>query len=395
MNQVFQIRGAGVLSCYGSGLQAAVNGINNGECRLNLLNSQLNSSGEDIWVSQLNREDDIDQLGVEVINQALNHCQVRPTESELQKCGLFVGTVSSDSRKVEMEYRQKRLQGEDPAPLCGPSGGRLATRLADSFSLGGPVVTINTACSSSLNALYQAMLYIQEGKIERALVMGIDVLNAMVVFGFRSLMLLSDDGCHPFDAKRAGIQLGESLSAIILEKSNTSQGVSSGDSENIFSGNSFGNADLYLPYCRNTHSHPTALDPEGFEANEVMKAALESVSVSPDNIVAVKAHGTGSREGDASEMIALARLFPDGVPLTSLKRYLGHSMGAAALSELVVYLACLESGFVPKCLGYSQTDISPSIDALYEHFTGIGGYHLLNFFGFGSSLSSLVIKWKG
>ena len=79
-------------------------------------------------------------------------------------------------------------------------------------------------------------------------------------------------------------------------------------------------------------------------------------------------------------------------PFTSLKRYVGHTMGASGILELVVFLGCIRSGFVPATLGFATND--PEFDAapLEDHRSTDGGVFLFNSFGFGGSCVSLVLE---
>ena len=75
--------------------------------------------------------------------------------------------------------------------------GGLAEAIARRFGLRGPDYTINTACTSSANALIYADAMIREGLIDHALIVGLEIFNVITALGFQSLALLAPGGMRP------------------------------------------------------------------------------------------------------------------------------------------------------------------------------------------------------
>jgi 3-oxoacyl-(acyl-carrier-protein) synthase len=193
-------------------------------------------------------------------------------------------------------------------------------------------------------------------------------------------MLLDVDGCRPFDRSRRGIQVGEAAGAVVLELANP-------DDASDGAPWLLGGASRCDPF------HMTASSPDGSGAEAVMRAACAQSGVDPADIVAIKAHGTGTPDNDAAEGHALRRLFGDAVPpFASLKRYLGHTMGAAGTVELAAFLGCLQAGFMPACAGFEQDDPEVGVVPLRRHAAFAGGTVMLNYFGFGGNSVSLLVR---
>jgi 3-oxoacyl-[acyl-carrier-protein] synthase II len=101
----------------------------------------------------------------------------------------------------------------------------------------------------------------------------------------------------------------------------------------------------------------TAPDPSGAGVASATRAALEGLA--PWDLGWIKTHGTGTRLNDAAECAGLAGVFGDllpGLPLTSLKPALGHTLGASPALEAVGTVLALEQGVIPPTLGYAEAD---------------------------------------
>ena len=90
--------------------------------------------------------------------------------------------------------------------------------LQRALGLENVAVTVATACSSSAKAFAQGARLLELGVCDAALVGGVDSLCGSVLFGFNSLELVSREPCRPFDAERAGINIGEAAAFALLER---------------------------------------------------------------------------------------------------------------------------------------------------------------------------------
>jgi len=294
---------------------------------------------------------------------------------EIRKLGIFLGTSSNEIGVLESRYQFDLQTATDPYPLRINGFGELMAFIAQQFDIQGPQYNFVTACSSSANALTYAAQMIDAGKIEHALVVGTESFNYMSIFGFHAMMLLSDKQCLPFDARRDGIVLGEGVGALVL-------GARPRDNRSFYIKSGANLCDT---------GGVTSSSPEAIA--KVMQTALTRASLYIDDIPVIKAHGTSTVSNDTAEGQAMSMLFNDKVPpFTSLKPYLGHTMGACGAVELICLLACLGDGFIPKTPGFSQQDETLQISPLTQALPFTRGNIMLNFFGFGGNNSTFILS---
>ena len=260
---------------------------------------------------------------------------------------------------------------------CGAS-----TDLAVEF-LGGAKfsTTLSTACSSATNAIIYGANLIRSGKFQCVVCGGSESLSAYHFHGFNSLMILDKEPCRPFDATRAGLNLGEGAAYLVLEteESALKRGVKP---IAVLSG--WGNAcDAF---------HQTASSPDGEGAFLAMRKALEMAGVELSAIDYINAHGTGTPNNDASESAAIKRIFGESLPpVSSTKAFTGHTTSASGSIKAVFCLLALQHGFVPLQLNWSTPDpscIVPQTEPLEKELRNI----LCNAFGFGGNDSSIILS---
>ncbi|MCA9750149.1 MAG: hypothetical protein KC414_13655, partial [Romboutsia sp.] len=95
--------------------------------------------------------------------------------------------------------------------------GDITSQIVDFINFTGFTSTISTACSSSANAILFGMKLINSNYLDRVIVGGTDCLTKFTLNGFRSLMILSDEECKPFDHNRKGLNLGEGAGYLVME----------------------------------------------------------------------------------------------------------------------------------------------------------------------------------
>lgn len=290
----------------------------------------------------------------------------------------IVGTSTSGILETELGYRAR-----DPATGALPATVRYAT--AHNFSalagfvrhaaaLGGPALTISTACSSSAKVFATAARWIAAGLCDAALVGGVDTLCGTTLYGFAALQLVSPAPCRPFDVARDGLSLGEGAGFALLERAPSAARrlalVGYGES-----------VDAY---------HMSAPHPEGLGARLAMAAALESSGRAARDIGCVQAHGTATRNNDAVEARAIAAVVGDRAPVTSIKGFFGHTLGAAGIVGAVGALLSLEEGFIPGTV--NTTAVDPACGARIQLRTVERRLAavLVNALGFGGNNASLV-----
>lgn len=298
-------------------------------------------------------------------------------DDKLFEVPLFLGSSSLMIGRSEQAYRSA-LAGSDPraVPLPESGYGRLADELGDRFGLSPRRYSFNTACTSSANALLYAAEHVADGRAEHALVVGAESLNELTVRGFRSLQLMAPERCRPFDADRNGIVFGEGAAAVVVSRSGTGGWRWRGGDNGIDT------------------TGVTASDPRRMAG--VIRAALDRADVAPGQLVATKAHGTGTWQNDHSELEAMGRVFDSAVPpFASLKGALGHTLGGCGLIELVAATWAVERGCFPASTGFRETADGAPVRPLEAAMASRPGCYLFDYFGFGGSNTAFVMEWDG
>lgn len=259
---------------------------------------------------------------------------------------------------------------------CGAS----TEAIAEYCGIEGYRTTISTACSSAANAIIHGVRLLKHRVLDAVLVGGTDSLSAFTLNGFKSLMILDDALCRPFDNSRAGLNLGEGAGYLLLQREEDC----SGDYYCSISGYS----------NRNDAFHQTASSENGEGAYLSMKEAVDISGLSLDSINYINVHGTGTCNNDMSEGIAMKRLFGDIVPMfSSTKVYTGHTLAAAGGIEAVFSVLSVSKGYVYSTFNFKSPieglDISPCTEfTINSNIKNV----LSNSFGFGGNCSSILFS---
>lgn len=239
------------------------------------------------------------------------------------------------------------------------------TQLGKMLDWQGPVFWINTACTSSLNAILAAKMAIQAGLIQDALVIGLELENNLTLAGFAGMQLLSPDKAQPFAARRSGLVLGEAVAAIALSKQ-PGQWRIAGGAQVIDS------------------SQVSGASTTAYQA--MLLLTLDRAKLAPGQIDLIKVQAAGSIPNDAIEAAALRNFFTGVPPLLSLKTFLGHTLGASGAAELALLLAILEQQQWPNIALDADTldtslgvnfaaELPPQLQHILIANLGFGGSH--------------------
>ncbi len=249
-----------------------------------------------------------------------------------------------------------------------------ASDLSKEFGFSEFTMSINTACTSSANALLEAKNLINAGVIEQAIVVGLEIFSPVMSSGFYSMDLLSKTHPKPFDVNRDGLVLGEAVAGMVLGKADSTWSLEGGFS--------------------NCNSQTiTSVSQSGEECVEVMQKALENSTLHVEDITALKAHATGSNSNDLAEINAISKLFKPSLVFTAFKPYIGHTIGASGVLEIALLMGAIDAGFLPKTL-FTKESIKPEFKPLSEHKKCDNGVFMCNYFGFGGNNTSIIVKKK-
>jgi 3-oxoacyl-[acyl-carrier-protein] synthase II len=138
--------------------------------------------------------------------------------------------------------------------------------------------------------------------------------------------------------------------------------------------------------------HITQPDPSGVGPRQAMERALQSAQISAGEVDYINAHGTATIFNDAAEGKAISQLF-NGVPVSSTKSMMGHSLGAAGAVEAVISLLALRHQFLPPNINFEALDDSLDLNVVAnESRSAVVRMALSNSFGFGGTNASILIR---
>jgi 3-oxoacyl-[acyl-carrier-protein] synthase II len=190
---------------------------------------------------------------------------------------------------------------------------------------------------------------------------------------------------RPFDKNRDGFVMGEGAAVVVLEE--YARAVARG-------------AKIYgevLGYgLSNDAYHMTAPRPDGSQAARSMQRALDDAMVRPADIDYVNAHGSSTPLNDATETLALKRVFGDHahrMPVSGTKGYYGHALGASGAIEAAICALALVHDWLPPTVNLATPDDGCDLDYIPRAGRPARVDHILsNSFGFGGVNASLVLR---
>lgn len=254
----------------------------------------------------------------------------------------------------------------------------LAHRVQQHLGLQRTPWVVSNACSSGTSAIALAAAAIQQGAMDHALVIGVDVLSRFTIEGFRSLHALAPGPCRPFDANRSGTSLGEACAALVLTKDRNILRTPLG----IFLGSGIAQDANHL-------SGPSRTG-EGLV--RAIQGALRGAGLSASDVSAINAHGTATVYNDAMECIAIERCGLEHVPLSAFKGWFGHTLGAAGILESSIALQALKKGIVLRTAGMLDPAFATRINVLGRDVQTTGQVLLKTAAGFGGINAAILLR---
>ncbi|MDD2708825.1 MAG: beta-ketoacyl-[acyl-carrier-protein] synthase family protein [Verrucomicrobiae bacterium] len=298
------------------------------------------------------------QLAIAAARLALHQSGLSSASLPAAESGIFVGTTMGECQLQESlvrgwnQHQETRL---DPGMVLQVPHGNLACNVAWDLDLEGcACLTIPTACAAANYALLNAFDAIRDGSIRIALAGGADAFSQTAHTGFGRMMALTPDRCRPFDKNRQGIIIGEGAAILVLESLAHARQRGSPILAELLGG-AFG-CDAHHMTIPN---RPTIA--------AVMRKALAACNLAPEQIDAVSAHGTGTRQNDQTEAQAIREVFgpnPARPPVFSIKSMLGHTMGAASGLEAIACVMALRDGWLPPTIHFETPDEECPVDCV-------------------------------
>ena len=328
------------------------------------------------------------------------------------RAGVFVGTAGErqDLRQLGAMAYAGRGPGEPVTPrgfareLARRAGADrsyrtlpqyLAARLAGRFGIEGPAATLQTACTSSAQAIGEAVRAIRRGTIDVALAGGAEcIVSPIEVQIFCLLGVMSrrneapETASRPFDARRDGFVMGEGAGFLVLEEAEHARGRGARPLAELAGYGS--TCDAY---------RITDEAPDGQGAVRAMRAAIADAGLEPAQVDYVNAHGTSTPMNDRVETAAIRQVFgphADRLLVSSTKSMIGHTISAAGAIELITTVLALRDQVAPPTINYQVPD--PDCDLSYVPNRPVAvpiRAAISNSFGFGGHNDCLLVRAHG
>lgn len=385
----------GVLSALGNGVESTLEALLSGRSGIGRL-EHLESVHDDLPVGEVKMSNDAmsDLLGIPrsedytrtalmgaiALKEALACAGLLETKDT--HMALVSGTTVGGMDKSEKYYKEFRDTDSNTQFIKTQDCGTTTEFAMNLFPVFDFATTSSTACSSAANAILFGADLIRTGRYDRVVAGGSECISKFHLNGFNTLFILDKAPCRPFDATRAGLNLGEGAGYVVLE---SERSVKERGARPL----------CLLAGCGNACDafHQTASSPEGEGACRSMCKALADSGLKPCQIDYVNAHGTGTPNNDLSEGHALERVFGVGSvpPVSSTKSFTGHTTSASGGIEAVISILALRHNFLPVNLNFKEKieelSFSPVIDSAPKaEIVNV----LSNSFGFGGNDTSLI-----
>ena len=255
------------------------------------------------------------------------------------------------------------------------------------FKTHGRLIPTSTACTSGSMALGYAYEAIKSGTQTVMIAGGAEEYGASNIGVFDTLFATSTKNSSPaltpspFDRDRDGLVIGEGAGTLILE-----------EYEHAKSRGAKIYAEI-VGFATNTDgTHIT--NPNSEIMTEVMKMSLSNASISPKEIGYINAHGTGTVNGDIAESNATSNVFGSNTPISSIKSYTGHTLGACGAIEAIMSIEMMNNNWFCPTLNLKNIDERcGNLDYIMSDARIIDTQYVMsNNFAFGGINTSLIFK---
>ena len=301
--------------------------------------------------------------------------------------GSTMGSAGSLSETFETMLPERDLSRLTAMKFFQCVSHTAAMNVAQHLGITGCVMATSAACASSLQAIGLGYDLIRMGRQDVMICGGSEELHPTVTGSFDILFATStgyndDPGRtpRPFDADRDGLVCGEGSGILVLEERDRALERGATVYAEIVGYHTGGSGEHVSQSNRASIVH-------------CLREALVSAKLSPGDIDYISAHGTATRHGDEVEAKAIAEVFGDTVPVSSLKGYIGHTLGASGALELIVSLAVMKNGVIYPTLNLETVDEAcRGIDHVMEPLHRDVNVVMKNCFAFGGINAALVCR---
>ncbi|PWQ99245.1 type I polyketide synthase [Leucothrix arctica] len=292
------------------------------------------------------------RLLLETAWEALEDACVPTSSVAGSQSSVFIGHMAGDYHTLMSENPEVI----DSYVSTGVLDSLLANRLSYALDLQGPSLSVDTACSSALSALYLACQSLRNQESSLSLVGGINLMLTpdLHVMGAKAGILSPTGRCSTFSDDANGFVRGEGCGMLVLKR--LSDAVS--DNDPILA--------VVRGVAINQDGRTNGIAaPNGHSQQRVIQKALNNAGVAASEITYIEAHGTGTLVGDPIEVEALNAVYGQASPsgdcyLGAVKTNIGHLEGAAGIASVIKMLLSLSKQQIPPNINFDR--INPHIN---------------------------------
>lgn len=403
------ITGMGVKTPVGNQLDVFWNNITSGKHGIKMIDT-FDTSDIDVKVAALNSDfDPLDYIEKKELRRTDRFCQfaVAAAQDAVEDCGTDLKEVYDPYRigvivasgiggmpVIEAEHEKFLAKGPKrvsvffvPAMIGNMAAGMISIRTGFKGANFCPV----TACASSNHALGEAFHKIRDGYLDACVTGGTEAsITKFAAAGFMNMTALTksedpDRASIPFDKERNGFVMGEGAGILVLEELEHAKQRGAKIYAEVVGYGATGDA-----------YHITAPDPTAEGPAKCFEFAIKDAGIEPDAIDYVNAHGTSTGPNDATETLAVKKVFgahANDLLISSTKSMTGHLLGAAGAVEGIVSALALKEGIVPPTAGYKVPDEECDLNYVTNGAEKADiQYALSNSLGFGGHNATVCFK---
>lgn len=317
------------------------------------------------------------------------HALARP-KKRLQE---LLGDELLGDNKAAQEVLDTLLHPATYNPFVVPMsmGNSIPAGIGIKYSLHSGVKPIVQACASGTTAIGEAFLKIKSGAVDLVVTGGSEHFTdeyGALYHGFdvaRTLASIPENGDistanRPFDKKRSGFLMAQGGAATLIIESE----------EHLIKRN--GTAIAEIVGFAETFDATSVMAPEktGIQIERMIRSALQSAKIDPEDIDYINAHGTGTRSNDEVETSVIERIFGNNTALNSTKSVIGHTIAASGAIEASVCALSLRDQILHPSANLDEpmNDLDYVRDQRHQKLN----YVLTESFAFGGHNSGLILK---